>query len=292
MQTSRKVFQRMKTFLTYRIGATLQLLIFFFIAVLSFQPIKYVEHLNHHQKEAAKIEQWPNYFGMPVLMLMIITLLNDGTLISVGYDNTFPSLNPEKWNMRALFFIAGWLGALSFLSSLLLLHFLLDSNREGSFFNQIGMSGLQYGQVICGIYLKVSVSDFLTLFAARAQQRFFWSIRPHKVLAIAGSISLTITTLLALFWPDEKLDSISVLGLSRRQPYGLTFYIWLYCICVFLIQDFGKVIIFRWMYKNNIFNILGITEHPLGKETKKEESTAVPFTATGKMAKYMSEMQQ
>jgi len=30
MQTSRKVFQRMKTFLTYRIGATLQLLIYFF----------------------------------------------------------------------------------------------------------------------------------------------------------------------------------------------------------------------------------------------------------------------
>ncbi len=33
---------------------------------------------------------------MPVMMLMLITLLNDGTLISIGYDNVTPSQTPEK----------------------------------------------------------------------------------------------------------------------------------------------------------------------------------------------------
>ena len=28
---------------------------------------------------------------MPVLMLMLITLLNDGTLIAIGYDNVVPT---------------------------------------------------------------------------------------------------------------------------------------------------------------------------------------------------------
>ncbi len=32
-------------------------------------------------------------------MLMLITLLNDGTLISIGYDNVKPSSMPEKWNL-------------------------------------------------------------------------------------------------------------------------------------------------------------------------------------------------
>ena len=32
--------------------------------------------------------------------LMLITLLNDGTLISIGYDNVKPSHYPEKWNLR------------------------------------------------------------------------------------------------------------------------------------------------------------------------------------------------
>ena len=31
---------------------------------------------------------------------MLITLLNDGTLISIGYDNVKPSHYPEKWNLR------------------------------------------------------------------------------------------------------------------------------------------------------------------------------------------------
>ena len=30
------------------------------------------------------------------MMLMLITLLNDGTLISIGYDNVVPNQTPDK----------------------------------------------------------------------------------------------------------------------------------------------------------------------------------------------------
>ncbi len=39
---------------------------------------------------------WPEYFHMPVLMLMLITLLNDGTLIAIGYDNVIPTRVSHK----------------------------------------------------------------------------------------------------------------------------------------------------------------------------------------------------
>ena len=39
---------------------------------------------------------------MPVLMLMLITLLNDGTLIAIGYDNVKPLKTPERWNLRVM----------------------------------------------------------------------------------------------------------------------------------------------------------------------------------------------
>lgn len=45
-------------------------------------------------------EVFPRFFKMPVLMLMLITLLNDGTLISIGYDRVKPSHMPEKWNLK------------------------------------------------------------------------------------------------------------------------------------------------------------------------------------------------
>lgn len=46
------------------------------------------------------VVQWPSFFQLPVLMLMLITLLNDGTLISIGYDNVIPNPRPDKWNLR------------------------------------------------------------------------------------------------------------------------------------------------------------------------------------------------
>ena len=44
---SRVIFQRMKNFLTYRIAATLQLLVFFFVAVLKMHPkVSYIAFNN------------------------------------------------------------------------------------------------------------------------------------------------------------------------------------------------------------------------------------------------------
>jgi H+-transporting ATPase len=74
---AREIFVRMSNFITYRIAATLQLLLFFFIAIFAFHPWDY---------EPAPGEEWPEFFQMPVLMLMLITLLNDGTLITIAYD--------------------------------------------------------------------------------------------------------------------------------------------------------------------------------------------------------------
>ena len=100
MEIARRIFCRIRNFITYRISATLQLLWFFFIAVFAFKPVDY-------WSAATQDEVWPDFFHMPVLMLMLITLLNDGTLISIGYDNTNPSKVPERWNLPVLFTIGG-----------------------------------------------------------------------------------------------------------------------------------------------------------------------------------------
>jgi H+-transporting ATPase len=84
---ARKIFARIRTFLTYRIAATLQLVVFFFIAVLAFEPIKHMPSDWETNPNFPDDFAWPEFFSMPVLMLMLITLLNDGTLIAVGYDN-------------------------------------------------------------------------------------------------------------------------------------------------------------------------------------------------------------
>lgn len=68
---ARCIFERIRNFITYRIAATLQLLFFFFIAIFAFRPVDY-------EPEDQDDHYWPNFFHMPVIMLMLITLLNDG----------------------------------------------------------------------------------------------------------------------------------------------------------------------------------------------------------------------
>ena len=123
---ARIIFVRIRNFITYRISATLQLLVFFFIAVFMFRPQDYQPENNPDNFD------WPTFFHMPVLMLMLITLLNDGTLIAIGYDNVTPSRTPEKWNLKVLFFIGAVLGGIACISSLLILHMLLNSWNSSS----------------------------------------------------------------------------------------------------------------------------------------------------------------
>ncbi|GAB4816895.1 hypothetical protein N2152v2_003941 [Parachlorella kessleri] len=232
---ARCIFQRVKNFINYRIAATLQLLIFFFISVFAFDPQQI------YGPEA------PSFFQLPVLMLMLITLLNDGTLISVGYDHVIPSPRPEKWNLKVLFLVSAVLGSVSMVTSILFLNCALKSNHPGSLFQKWGLPTMNYGQIVCSIYLKVSLSDFLTLFSARSNPGPFWSQRPGKhgapesvicgkLLMSAALVALGLSTTLACIWPEGTLDDVPVEGLTKGDYKLWPLWIWIYCIIAWFIQ--------------------------------------------------------
>jgi H+-transporting ATPase len=237
---AREIFQRISNFITYRISATLQLLLFFFIAIFAFHPSDYQE-------------DWPDFFHMPVLMLMLITVLNDGTLITIAYDYAKASETPNRWNLPALFLVSSVLGLVSCVSSLLLLYFLLDSWNPAGFFQKVGMHGVEYGQITTAIYLKVSVSDFLTLFSARTGHMFFYQVAPAPILLCGGLLALTLSSLLSIFWPYSTPDGIETEGL--RLDMGLFGFVWIYCLIFWMIQDLCKVLAFKLMYATNFNNI-------------------------------------
>lgn len=238
----------MSNFITYRISATLQILVFFFISVFAFHPSDYMR-----QDENADEVEWPEFFYMPVIMLMLITLLNDGTLITIAYDNAKASQMPNKWNLPALFLASSVLGAVSCVSSLILLHLLLDSWNPNGLLQKLGIQGVQYGQVITAIYLKISVSDFLTLFSARTGDKFFWQVRPSLMLFLGGCFALALSSLLALFWPEAEIEGILVEGL--HSDFGVFAFVWLFSLLFFFLQDGLKVAVYTWMYRVNFYGV-------------------------------------
>jgi len=123
--------------------------------------------------------------------------------------------------------------------------------------HQWGIGSLSYGQITTVIYLKVSISDFLTLFSARTHDGFFWSSVPSPILTGAAMTSLLLSTLLACFWPDSTVDKQRVEGLANHEPRLLALYIWIYCIFWWFVQDAAKVVLYSWMHHYNILNING-----------------------------------
>eukprot|EP00796_Vickermania_ingenoplastis_P010436 gene10437-biopygen7420 len=114
MIISRQVFQRCLSFLTYRISASMQFVIFFFIALFTLTP-------EHYAGDTTVIEGDFQFFKLPVILFMLITLLNDGCLLTIGYDRTVANQIPQRWNLPVLFTSACTLSAVACGGSLLLL---------------------------------------------------------------------------------------------------------------------------------------------------------------------------
>jgi len=225
---SRCIFRRMKSFLIYRIASTLEIVCFFFFAVLFMHPSDFNPY-------------WPVYFSLPVGMLILITVLNDGTIITIAYDNVQPSQHPEKWRMGQLFAVAIALGAVACGSSLLLLYLALGTALDGSVLTAIGLPMLSYGEIVTLLYLKISVSDFLTIFCARSTG-WLWSSRPHWMLATGAVFATVISVLLAAFWPestDPEVQGLALGGAPIWIPVSLG-----YSLFFWVVQDAVKVLMY------------------------------------------------
>ncbi len=87
---------------------------------------------------------------MPVLCLILITILNDGAIISIAYDNCKPSPTPDSWDMISNSIVSLCLGVVACISSLLFLHMALQNNTESSagFMAYIGIKPHTFDEVV------------------------------------------------------------------------------------------------------------------------------------------------
>ncbi len=218
--TSRKIFQRMKNFVIYRIACTEQLLLFFFWSCIFYHPNEYNE-------------DWPDYFYIPVIALVTITILNDGTIISVAYDNVNASQLPEKWDLNILYIVSSAIGLTALLSSLILLSYALSSVDPSSGWAGMGLPQLSYGEIQCLMYLKISLSDYFSVFNSRCKG-WMWTRAPSVVLVGAFILATFASTMLSVYWPfGNGMEGIS---------WALAFYVWMYVMFWAIVQDAAKVL--------------------------------------------------
>lgn len=97
---SRKIFQRMRNYCIYRVACTFQLLVFFFFAILTIDPhSSHFYGTNYGPPAEACVLPHGASFTLPVIALIVITILNDGTIITIAYDRVQPEKTPQQWNL-------------------------------------------------------------------------------------------------------------------------------------------------------------------------------------------------
>jgi len=163
IKESRKIFQRMNSYATYRIAETIRVLLFMTLSILAF-----------------------NFYPVTAIMIVLLALLNDGAILSIAYDRAIPSGSPEKWNMRQVLTIAAVLGAAGVIASF------------GLFYLGERVFHLDRAIIQTLIYLKLSVAGHLTIFLTRTRGPF-WSHRPSKILIAAVVVTQMLATLMAVY---------------------------------------------------------------------------------------------
>jgi H+-transporting ATPase len=198
IKESRKIFQRMNSYAIYRIAETVRVLLFMTLSILVF-----------------------NFYPVTAVMIVLLALLNDGAILSIAYDRTRYSNDPEAWNMQQVLGVATVLGLAGVVASF------------GLFYLAERVFQLSPDITQSLMYLKLSIAGHLTIFITRTRGPF-WSIRPARVLLGAVLGTQLVATLIAVY------------GLFMT-PLGWSWalFVWGYALAWFLVNDAVKLLTYR-----------------------------------------------
>ncbi|KAL0421873.1 UNVERIFIED_CONTAM: Plasma membrane ATPase 3 [Sesamum latifolium] len=191
--TSRAIFQRMKNYTIYAVSITIRIVLGFMMLALIWK------------------------FDFPPFMVLIIAILNDGTIMTISKDRVKPSPLPDSWKLAEIFATGVVLGAMMII--------FFWAAYKTDFFPKLASA----------IYLQVSTISQALIFVTRSRS---WSYveRPGLLLVAAFVIAQLVATLIAVYanWSFAAIEGIG---------WGWAGVIWLYNIIFYIPLDIIKFFI-------------------------------------------------
>ncbi|KAK3435431.1 plasma membrane ATPase 4 isoform X2 [Eucalyptus grandis] len=205
--TSRAIFQRMKNYTIYAVSITIRIVFgFMFIALI-----------------------WK--FDFSPFMVLIIAILNDGTIMTISKDRVKPSPLPDSWKLKEIFATGIVLGGYLALMTVI---FFWAMHKTTFFSDKFGVRSLKDrpDEEMAALYLQVSIVSQALIFVTRSRS---WSFveRPGLLLMSAFCVAQLIATVLAVYanWGFAEIKGCG---------WGWAGVIWLYSIVTYLPLDILK----------------------------------------------------
>lgn len=184
---SRIIFQRMRNYSIYACAVTIRVVLCF--ALMAFA--------------------WK--FDFPPFLILIVALLNDGTIMTLSLDKVLPSDEPDHWDLVEIFSFAVGYGVYLTCSTLALF---AAVNHTTFFEDKFGVKGY-HGDVNAPelhmiIYLYTSITSQALIFITRSKGWFFLEA-PSLALFAAFCLAQLVSSLISAFadWGFTSVKPIS-----------------------------------------------------------------------------------
>ncbi|XP_044476480.1 plasma membrane ATPase 1-like [Mangifera indica] len=215
--TSRAIFQRMKNYTIYAVSITIRIVLGFTMLTCFWK------------------------FNFPPFMVLIIAILNDGTIMTISKDRVKPSPIPDSWKLSEIFATGIVIGCYLAIMTVVFFWAAYETDFFPNHFHVRHFNRNQYNkhdkvaldklhsQLASAVYLQVSTISQALIFVTRSRG---WSFteRPGLLLVAAFIIAQLVATIISALatWDFAGIEKIG---------WGWTGIIWLYNILTYLLLD-------------------------------------------------------
>ncbi|OIV97254.1 hypothetical protein TanjilG_10788 [Lupinus angustifolius] len=208
--TSRAIFQRMKNYTIYAVSITIRIVLGFLLVALIWK------------------------FDFSPFMVLIIAILNDGTIMTISKDRVKPSPLPDSWKLNEIFATGVVLGTYMAIMTAVFFYAVHDTD----FFSRIfGVKSIADSEenLNSALYLQVSIISQALIFVTRSRSWSYFE-RPGAMLCIAFLAAQLVATVIAVYahWDFARIN-----GVGWRWA-GV---IWIYSIVTYIPLDILKFFI-------------------------------------------------
>ncbi|CAN1134687.1 ATPase 7, plasma membrane-type [Linum perenne] len=200
--TSRSIFQRMKNYTIYAVSITIRIVLGFML--------------------------------LTCFWVLVIAILNDGTIMTISKDRVKPSPIPDSWKLSEIFATGIVLGGYMALMTVVFFWLAYETNFFSVNKNKAVANQLNE-QLASAVYLQISTISQALIFVTRSRG---WSFqeRPGFLLVFAFLIAQLIATVISAEanWEFAGIRSIG---------WGWTGAIWVFNIVTYLLLDPIKFIV-------------------------------------------------
>ncbi|XP_022862242.1 ATPase 8, plasma membrane-type-like [Olea europaea var. sylvestris] len=162
--TSRAIFQRMKNYTIYAVSITIRIVMGFMLIALIWK------------------------FDFSPFMVLIIAILNDGTIMTISKDRVKPSPVPDSWKLKEIFATGIVLGTYMAIMTVVFFYLASETDFFSNTFKVRSIRGNQ-DELTAALYLQVSIISQALIFVTRSRS---WSFTERPGFLLVGALFLLV----------------------------------------------------------------------------------------------------